>query len=172
MSRCSLRLGAGLLSPAVLALALGACGAADPPPPLPDPAPAAASPPVAGDMEEEIFPHASARMPAEALEPDGTMVPWSLGAQVGATMHALAEACGQDDTAELDRMHDAQRTAMAGKGVDLERFDVVWTWAYRQARQKITMQPTAELERGCANLRQMQEDAERMQGMMRPMALP
>ena len=172
MSRCFLRLATVLPSSAVLALALGACGAADPPPPLPDPAPPDASGPPAGDIEDEIFPHVSARLPDEALEPDGRMAPWSLGTQVGATMHALSEACGQDDPAELQRMREEQRAAMAREGVEPERFDAVWTWAYRQARQKITMQPAAELERGCASLRQMQEDAERMQGMMRPMALP
>ena len=164
MSRCLSPL------PLLLALALGACGPGEPPPP--EPALPPPPPPAAGDLEDEIFPHVSAQMPAEGLEPDGRMAPWSLGVQVGATLQALAEACGQHDAAELEQMRDRQRTAVVADGVDAERFDAVWTWAYRQARQKITMQPPEELERGCQSMHKLQQDAERMDAMMQPMALP
>ena len=174
MSRCPSRLPSKpwpLTIAALLVLALGACGSGEPPPPLPEPA---TSPQQArtGGIEDEIFPHVSAQMPAEGLEPDGRMAPWALAAQVGATLQALAEACGQHDAAELRRMQDDQRGAIAEEGVDMDRFETVWTWAYRQARQKITMQPAADLERGCASMHQMQLDAERMGEMMRPMPLP
>lgn len=151
---------------AATALLLGACGPGEPPPPAP-PAPA----PVA-DIEAEIFPHVSARMPAEGLEPDGRMAPWALGAQLGATLHALAEACGQHDPVALRQMQEERRGAVAGEGVSVNRFDVVWTWAYRQARQKISMETPDELGRGCASLREMQQEAERMEQMLRPMASP
>lgn len=165
MSRCRSRLPFA----ALLALALGACGSGEPPP-LPEPAlPQQQAP--AGDIEDEIFPHVSAQMPAEGLEPDGRMASWALGAQVGATLHALTEACGRHDPASLRRMRDGQRDAAAGEGVDMDRFDAVWTWAYRQARQKITLQPPADLKRGCARLDEMQQDAERLEQMV-PMAVP
>lgn len=153
---------------ALLALALGACGPGEPPPPLPEPA----TPPQArpGGIEDEIFPHVSAQMPAEGLEPDGRVAPWALAAQVGATLQALAEACGQHDAAQLRQMQDDQRDAIAEEGVDMDRFEAVWTWAYRQARQKITLQPAADLERGCASMREIELDAERMGEMMRPMS--
>ena len=157
---------------ALLVLAVAACDRGEPPPPLPDPALApAASPVQPGDPGYEIFPHVADGTPAEALEPDGRMAPWSLAVQVGATLQALAEACGQHDADELARMHDGQRAAMAGHGVDQERWDTVWNWAYRQARQKIALQPAADLARGCASLRDMQEEAERPGGILRPMAL-
>lgn len=162
MSRC-LR-----LLPALLVLALGACRPGEPPP-APEPAVEQAR---AGDPEDEIFPHVSTQMPAQALEPDGRMAPWALGAQFGATLHALAEACGQHDREALRQMRDQQRGAVATEGVDMDRFDAVWTWAYRQARQKISMQAPAELERGCGSLHEIQQESERMKEMMRPVALP
>lgn len=174
MPRCPSRLPPGrwsLTIAALLALALGGCGSGEPPPPLPEPA-SAPQQARTGDIEDEIFPHVSAQMPAEGLEADGRMAPWALAAQVGATLQALAEACGQHDAAQLRQMQNDQRDAIAAEGVDMDRFEAVWTWAYRQARQKITMQPTADLERGCASMRQMQLDAERMGEMMRPMSLP
>lgn len=164
MSRCPSRSLAALV---VLALTLGACGREEAPP-LPAPAaePSPQAQPV--DIEDEIFPHVSARMPAEGLDPDGRVAQWALAAQVGATLHALLEACGQHDEAALRQMHDEQRDAMIGVDVDAARFDAVWTWAYRQARQKITMQPSADLERGCARLQDMQQEADRMRAMMQP----
>lgn len=165
MSRCRSR----LLPPvALLAVMLGACGSGEPPPPLPEPP----APAPAGDIEDAIFPHVSARMPAEGLEPDGRVAPWALGVQIGATLHALAEACGEQDLPSLQVMQREQRDAVMAQDVDAGRYDAVWTWAYRHARQKITLQPSTELARGCAGLHEMQQDAERMQELMRPMALP
>lgn len=153
----------------VLALALSACrqDAA-----APDAADAIRAPAGSDGVEAEIFPHASAQLPEEALDPDGRIAPWAMGAQVGATLQALAEACGEQTAAQSRPVAAEHRRMLALQGADAARLDVVWTWAYRQGRQKIAMQPTAELEHGCRQLREMQQDAGRMQELMREMSLP
>lgn len=154
----------------LLVLTLCGCGPGEPPPPVPAPAPAPAVAPLPG-IGTGILPEVPARLPPEAREADGSMAPWALPAQVGATLQALAEACGQEDSDQIRRMHGEQRAALEAGGVDLARFETVWDWAYRQARQKIALQPSADLEQGCAGLERMQEDAARM-GALRAMALP
>lgn len=163
MSRCA--------PTAVLALAfaLSACGQDDAPA---DARQAPASWAADGDIEAEIFPHASAQMPAEGLDPDGRLAPWAMGAQVGATLQALAEACGGDSAARAEEIGRQQRDALTVQGVDMARFDAVWTWAYRQARQKLAMQPRGELDEGCARLREIERDEGGVQEIMQRTAMP
>lgn len=164
MSRCAWPQPRLIPLAAALVLALGACGGSDDPgeemPALVAQAPA----PEPGPPSEH--------MPAEGLEADGRMAPWAVAVQIGATMHALSEACGQHDAASLRQMQATQRADMAAGGVEGERFDVVWDWARRHATEKIGAQPAEELEKGCARLIEMEEEAARMGEMMQQMALP
>jgi len=150
---------------AVLALTLGACDGGDAPgedamrvPAAPQPAPTPEPP--------------SDEMPAEGLEADGRMAPWAVAVQVGATMHALSEACGQRDAASLRQMQATQRAEMVAAGIDGGRVDAVWDWARRHAVARIDEQPQEELEKGCARLIEMEEEAARMGEVMQQMALP
>lgn len=175
MSRCILKhraLGAAVAL--VLGLSLAACGGdrgdggADP-----DQTPVAAPGPAVEATPEAAPPEPlSEKMPTAGLEPDGRTASWAVAVQIGATLHALTAACGQHASAELERMHDEQRDAMSGEGVDPARFDAVWSWAYRHAEEKIEAQSPEDLAKGCARLIEMEEEARRMGEMMRHMALP
>lgn len=150
---------------AALALALGACsGGAD------DPGEAAVAPaqPVPAPEPEPLPDH----MPEEGLEADGRMAPWAVAVQIGATMHALSEACGQHDEASLRQMRAGQRAEMVAGGVEGGRFDAVWDWARRHASEKIDAQPADELAHGCARLLEMEQEAARMGEVMQQIALP
>ena len=167
MSRCAWPRWRLIALAAALALALGACGGSD------DPGEDAAAPvAVAPPPEPEPEPPLSDQMPTEGLEPDGRMAPWAVAVQIGATMHALSEACGQHDQAGLRQMQATQRAEMTASGVDAGGFDAVWDWARRHASVNIAAQPPEELEKGCARLIEMEEEARRMGEMMRHMALP
>jgi len=150
---------------AALVLALGACGGSDDPE---EDAVAQVAPAPAPDPEPE--PPLSDQMPAEGLEPDGRMAPWAVAGQIGATMHALGEACGQLDQAGLRQMQATQRAEMTASGVDAGGFDAVWDWARRHASANIAEQPPEELEKGCARLIEMEEEARRMGEMMQQMS--
>ena len=165
MSRCAWPRWRLMPLAAALALALGACsgGGDDPgegavvparPAPAPEPEP----------LTDQI--------PDEGLDADGRMAPWAVAVQIGATMHALGEACGQHDAASLRQMQAGQRADMTAGGVDGARFDAVWDWAHRHASAKIAEQPAEELEKGCARLIEMEEEAARMGEVMQQMALP
>ena len=150
---------------AVLALALGACGGGSDDPGV------AAVVPVAPAPVPEPEP-LSDRMPVEGLEADGRMAQWAVAVQIGATMHALGEACGQHDQASLQRMRASQRADMAAAGIEGDRFDAVWEWARRHASENIAAQPDEGLEQGCARLIEMEQEAARMGEMMQQMSLP
>ena len=153
---------------AALALALGACGGGgDDPGEEATVAPAVPAPAPAPAPEPEPL---SDEMPVEGLEPDGRMAPWAVAVQIGATMHALGEACGQHDQASLGRMRAGQRAEMTAGGVDADGFDTVWDWARRHAEDNIAAQPPEELEKGCARLIEMEEEAGRMGEMMQKMS--
>ena len=165
MSRCAwpqLRL---IPLAAALALALGACGSGSDDPGGEAVAPVAAAP--APPPEPEPL---ADEMPVQGLEPDGRMAPWAVAVQIGATMHALSEACGQHDQASLRQMQATQRAEMTAGGVDADGFDAVWDWARRHASANIAEQPPGELEKGCARLIEMEEEARRMGEMMQKMS--
>ena len=165
MSRCAWPRWRLIALAAALALVLGACGGSD------DPGEDAAAPvAVEPPLEPEPEPPLSDQMPAEGLEPDGRMAPWAVAVQIGATMHALSEACGQHDQAGLRQMQATQRAEMTASGVDAGGFDAVWDWARRHASVNIAAQPPEELEKGCARLIEMEEEARRMGEMMQQMS--
>ena len=167
MSRCAWPRSRLIPHAAVLVLALGACGSGDDDPGEETLAPVAAAPAPAPEPEP-----LTDEMPVEGLEPDGRMAPWAVAAQIGATMHALSEACGQHDQAGLRQVHATQRAEMTAGGVDADGFDAVWDWARRHATENIAVQPPEELEKGCARLIEMEEEARRMGEMMQQMSLP
>ena len=165
MSRCAwpqLRL---IPLAAALALALGACGSGGDDPGEEAVEPVAAAPAPVPEPEP-----LTDEMPEEGLEADGRMAPWAVAVQIGATMHALSEACGQHDQAGLRQMQATQRAEMTASGVDAGGFDAVWDWARRHASVNIAAQPPEELEKGCARLIEMEEEARRMGEMMQQMS--
>lgn len=148
-----------------LAVALGACsGGGD------DPVEAAVAPvqPAPAPPPQPL----TEQLPEAGLEADGRMAPWAVAVQIGATMHALAEACGHHDAASLRQMQASQRAEMTAGGIDGARFDAVWDWARRHAGEKIKAQPANELAQGCARLIEMEEEAARMGEVMQQVTLP
>lgn len=166
MTRRTLPALCGPLLSLSLVLAAAGCGSDRP---QAEAEPAAAPADTAGqDVPEPI--EDDGRMPEAAHDEYGNPEVWAMAAQIGAAMQALAEACGDRDAARVDEA--ARARLLAEQDIEPARFDAVWDWAYRQSRAKIAEQPQSELERGCAELRQMQEEAERMEQMMQQMVPP
>ncbi|AZW29404.1 putative lipoprotein [Bordetella bronchiseptica GA96-01] len=76
-------------------------------------------------------------------------------AEMGGTMHAAAQACGDYKPAELSDMKARQQQAMAGMGVSAEQFETAFAAGLEKGRQQIAGASAQQKQQMCEQLRAM-----------------
>src|SRR5699024_864074 len=123
------------------------------------PAPAAVEP-EAGQAppqpgEADPVPDPAVAMPQVPTNEYGVPEPWTIAAQMGGSLQALAEGCGIQDKAGFEHMDADARRELEALGADMKAFEALWRQTHASSKREFDAGTAEQRAQACAELEEM-----------------